>query len=170
MSGCAVALELDDHAHAGAVRFVAQVADAVELAVLDQLGDALQQERLVDLIRELGDDDLEAIAARRFLDERLGANDHPATTGGVGRANAFGAENRAAGRKVGARNELHQVIDRSFRIVDEVGDRVTKLAEVVRRNVGCHANGDAGRAIEQKVRQPAREHGWLRSSTRRSSE
>ena len=38
-----VALQLDDDAHAGAVRLVAQVADAVELALLDQLGDALQQ-------------------------------------------------------------------------------------------------------------------------------
>ena len=57
-----------------AVRLVAQVADAVELAFLDQLGDTLHEGRLVDLVRELGDDDLEAVAAGRLLDEGLGAH------------------------------------------------------------------------------------------------
>ena len=59
-----VALELDDHAHAVAVGLVAQVGDAVDLLVLDQLGDLLEQGRLVDLVRQLGDDDRRAVAAR----------------------------------------------------------------------------------------------------------
>ena len=62
--GCASRFSSIDHAHAGAVRLVAQVGDAVDLAVLDHLGDALEQGGLVDLVRQLGDDDLEAIAAR----------------------------------------------------------------------------------------------------------
>ena len=77
-----VALQLDDGAHPGAVRFVAQVADAVELAFFDQLGDALEQGGLVDLVGQLGDDDLIAVAAGRFLDERLGADHDAAATGG----------------------------------------------------------------------------------------
>jgi hypothetical protein len=56
---------------------------------------------------------------------------------------------------------LHQVVDRCIRVVDEVGDRVAKLPEIMRRNVGCHANGDASRPIEQQVRQPPGEDGWL---------
>ena len=38
-----VAAELDDDAHAVAVALVAQVGDAVDLLVLDQLGDRLDQ-------------------------------------------------------------------------------------------------------------------------------
>src|SRR5690606_41096385 len=62
-----VALELDDHAHAGAVRLVAEVRDAVELAIADHFGDALEQHRLVDLVRQLGDHNLVAIAAIGLL-------------------------------------------------------------------------------------------------------
>ena len=56
------ALQLDDDAHAVAIRFVAQVGNAFERLVAHQLGDALEQPRLVQLIRNLGDDDLLAIA------------------------------------------------------------------------------------------------------------
>ena len=73
-------------AHAGAVGLVAQVADAVDLAFLDQLGDPLEQGGLVDLVGQLGDDDLVAAAAARFLDEGLGADDDAAAAGGVGGA------------------------------------------------------------------------------------
>ena len=51
------ALELDDHAHAVLVGLVAQVGDALDFLVADQLGDALDQARLVHLVGQLGDDD-----------------------------------------------------------------------------------------------------------------
>ena len=57
------ALELDDDAHAVLVGLVAQVGDAVDLLVARQLGDALEQARLVHLVRQLGDDDGLASAA-----------------------------------------------------------------------------------------------------------
>src|ERR1035437_4022741 len=55
------ALHFDDDAHAFAVGFVAHVGDAFDLLVLHQLGDALDQARLVDLVRYLGDDDALAV-------------------------------------------------------------------------------------------------------------
>ena len=51
------ALELDHDPHAVAVGLVAQVGDAFDLLVAHQLGDLLDQPRLVDLVRDLGDDD-----------------------------------------------------------------------------------------------------------------
>ena len=51
------ALQLDDDAHAGLVRLVAQVGDALELLLADELADADQQVRLVDLVGDLVDDD-----------------------------------------------------------------------------------------------------------------
>ena len=61
--GQLAALELDDDPHALAARLVAQVGDAFDLLVADELGDLLDQVLLVDLIRDLGDDDRDAIAA-----------------------------------------------------------------------------------------------------------
>ena len=58
-----VALDLDVHAHAVAIGLVAQVGDAVDLLVLDEVGDLLEQGRLVHLVRQLGDDDRDAVAA-----------------------------------------------------------------------------------------------------------
>ena len=45
------ATQLDDHAHTVLVGFVAQAADALELLLAHQFGDALEQSRLIHLIR-----------------------------------------------------------------------------------------------------------------------
>ena len=46
------ALQVDDDAHAVAIGFVADVGDAFDRLLAHQLGDALDQPRLVDLVRE----------------------------------------------------------------------------------------------------------------------
>ena len=48
-------------------------------------------------------------------------------------------------------------------IVDEAVHRVAHLAEVVRRDVGRHADGDAARAVDQQVRKQRRHHERLRT-------
>ena len=68
------ALQLDDDAHAVAVGFVAQVGDAFDRLLAHQVGDPLDQLRLVDLIRNLGDDDRDPVALLVRLDRRLGAH------------------------------------------------------------------------------------------------
>ena len=63
--GDRVALQLDDDADAFAVGFVAQIGDAFDALVVDQLGDLLDQPRLVRHVRDLRDDDLLAVALLR---------------------------------------------------------------------------------------------------------
>ena len=58
-----VALDLDVDPHPVAVGLVAQVRDAVDLLVLDEVRDLLEQRRLVHLVRQLGDDDRRAVVA-----------------------------------------------------------------------------------------------------------
>ena len=65
------ALQIDRDAHAVAIRLVADVGDAFDRLLANELCDALDQPRLVDLVRDLGDDDRRAIALLRHLDLRL---------------------------------------------------------------------------------------------------
>ena len=55
-AGLALA-DVEDDAHALAVALVADVGDAVDPLVLHELGDLLDEARLVDLVGDLGDDD-----------------------------------------------------------------------------------------------------------------
>ena len=45
-----------------------------------------------------------------------------------------------------------------MRVVDEGDGRGGDLAQVVRRDVGGHAHGDAGRAVDEQVGQLGRQH------------
>ena len=65
--GRGVALQVDDDAHAFAVRLVADVGDALDPLVLGGLGDLLDQAGLADLVGDRGQDDRAAVAAA-FLD------------------------------------------------------------------------------------------------------
>ena len=59
--------------------------------------------------------------------------------------------------KSGPRNDLGQLVDRDGGIAD-IGDAgVDHLAEIVRRDVGGHADSDAAGAIDEKVREARRQ-------------
>ena len=64
--GDSVALQFDDDAHAVAIGLVAQIGDALDLLLPHQIGDALDQRRLVHLIGNFGEDDRLAILAQSF--------------------------------------------------------------------------------------------------------
>ena len=155
-----VLLQNDHETHAGAVGFIADIADALDLALFYQLGNSLAKPGLVDLEWQLGDNNVVG-TARRFLDVRLGPQGDMALAGAIGVHNAFGAQNQARGWKVGAWHHLDDIFDRSFRIIDQQHDRVAQLGQVVRWNVGGHTDSNTGCAIEQQVWQARRQHGWL---------
>ena len=165
-----VALDLDVDAHPVAIRLVAEVADALDPLVLDQVGDLLEQAGLVHLVGQLGDDDRDPVALG-LLERDLGAHDDPAAAVGVHLADRVDrlplpgervalpleAVDRAAGREVRPGHKAEPVVGRQLRVVDE-GDRgVDDLAEVVRRDVGGHADGDARGAVDEQVRQLGRQ-------------
>ena len=67
------------------------------------------------------------------------------------------AEDDAAGREVRPRHDADQVVDRQRRIFDQRHAGIDHLAEIVRRDVGRHADRDAARAVDQQVREARRE-------------
>ena len=103
--GDGVALEHDHEALAGAAGgLVADVGDAGDLAVLDEVGDLDREVVGVDLVRQLGDD--EAGAALDLFDVDDGAHRDRAAAGAVGVLDALDAEDLRAGREVGALDAL----------------------------------------------------------------
>ena len=155
------ALQVDHHPHAGLVALVLDVADAFDFLLVHQLGDAFEQGFLVDLVGQLVDDDGLARAAVDVLEVALGPHDHPAAAGAVAFTRTLNAVDDAGGGKVGRRHDLHQLVDRRLWVPQQVQTGVDDLVEVVRRNVGRHAHGNASRAVDQQIRQPRWQHGRL---------
>ncbi len=149
--GLEIAADLDDDAHAVAVGFVAQVGDALDALVADGIGDDLDHPRLVDLIGDLVDDDRHPILAD-LLDVDPRAHGHGAAAGLVGADDATPPEDDRAGREVGTEDvRLDQLADGDGRVVDDGTGGAHHLAEVVRRNVGRHADGDAAGAVDEEI-------------------
>ena len=81
------------------------------------------------------------------------------------------ADDVAAGREVGPGNQADQLPEllgrgrraarrrspTQVRVLDDPDAAVDHLAQVVRRDVGRHADGDAGRAVDQQVRERRRQ-------------
>ena len=117
-----------------------------------QLGDRLDQVRLVDLVGDLGDDDLRPARRLLLLDHGPRAHDDAAAAGLVGLLDALAAVDVPAGREVRALDHLPELRDGGVGVVDQQLDRLGDFLEVVRRDVGRHADRDAGRAVDEQVR------------------
>ena len=148
-----VLLDLDDDAHARAARLVADVADAVDALGLDEVDHIFQQQRAVDLIGQLSDDDARPPAL--FLEMRFRAHADAAAAGHIRLADTGGAVDGAVGRKIRPLDVLHQLGDRAVGVVDHIHRRVDDLAEIVGRDVRRHADGDAGGAVHKELRNAA---------------
>ena len=140
------ALELDHDAHAVFVGLVAQSVrgDTLDQLVAHQIRDALDELRLVNLVGKLGDDDRLAIALADVLG--VGARPHvqPPAARLVGEHDFLRAIDETGGREVRSRNDLHELRERDVRIVDERDAGGHDLVQVVRRDVGRHADRDSG--------------------------
>ncbi len=100
-----VAFQLDHNAHAFAGRFVANIGNTFDLFRLHEVGDPFDQARFVDLIRNLGDDNVLAVLAGLF-NRSLRAHGEAAAARPVRSLNAFAARNVRAGRKIRTGNNF----------------------------------------------------------------
>ena len=66
-----------------------------------------------------------------------------------------------AGREVGPLDVLEQILGLELAVVDERHRRLAHLAEVVGRDVGGHADGDPGAAVDEQLRDLGRQHDRL---------
>ena len=156
-----VPLQLDHDPDAFLVGFVPEIADPFELLRHHQVADLLDHAVGRNLVGELGDDDLLLPGRLPLLDGGARPDRDPAAPLLVAFLDAFAAVDDRAGREVGTLDELPQILDGRVRVVDQMIDGLDRLAQVVRRDIGGHADGDAGRAVDDEVGQPRREHRGL---------
>ena len=157
------ALQLDHHAHAVLVRLVAQAVrgDALDELVADQIGDALDQPRLVHLVRQFGDDDGLPVALADVLEVSARAQVQPAAAGLVGGDDFLGAVDESRRREIGPGNDLHQLAESDLGIFDERDAGRDDFGQIVRRDVGRHADRDARGSVDQQVRDARRQYRGL---------
>src|SRR5207247_1620913 len=77
-----------------------------------------------------------------LLDVGARAHDDAAAAGPVRVADAGAADDDSPGRKVRPLEVLHQLLDVRVGVVDQLQNRVDRLAEIVRRHVGRHPDCD----------------------------
>ena len=103
------------------------------------------------------------------VDRHLAAHHDRAAAEMIGRADALAAEDDAAGREIRPGNDVDEFVDAERGIVDQRDAGVDHFAEIVRRDVGRHADGDAAGAVDQQVRKFRRQNRRLASRNCRSS-
>ncbi len=88
---------------------------------------------------------------------RFRAQHDRAAAGLVGGMRAGAADDGAAGRKIRRRHELHQLFDRDHAVVEIGAAGIDHFAQIVRRDVGRHADRDALGAVDEQVREAGRQ-------------
>ena len=146
-----IVLQNHDDAQSVAVRLVVDVGDALNLLLVNHVGDFLNHLRLVDHVGNLRDDDALA-AAGRMLDFGAGAHDHPTAAREQRLAHALVAVDDASRREVGGLDVFEQLLALDVGVVDIGAAGVDHLAQVVRGHVGRHADGNTARAVDQQQR------------------
>src|SRR6267154_1758130 len=144
-------LDFDDDPHAFPRGFVAHVCDTFDFFRLHQVGDAFDQPGFVDLVWNLGDNNVFAVFAH-FFDGRFGAHHETTTASFVSGFDALAAGDVRTSREIRAGNQLHHFFERSVRPIDQQNGGIHDFAQIVRRNVGGHADGDAAGAIDEEIR------------------
>ena len=76
----------------------------------------------------------------------------------IGGADSLAPEDDAAGRKIRTRNDVDEIVDAERGIVDQRDAGVDNLAQIVRRDIGRHADRNAAGAVDQKVREFRRQN------------
>ncbi len=146
------------------VGFVAQVLDHRQFLGLHLLGDLLQHLGRRYLVGQGGDDDLAVFLFpdRAHLD-RAGA--------GFVHLQQFvrGGDDFRVGREIRAPDVLAELGDGRLGLLQQPDAGGHHLAQVVRRNVGGHADRDADAAVQQHVGQPRRQHRSVPAACRRNS-
>ena len=156
-----IAFEDDDEPLAGAAGcLVADVGDAGEPALLDEICDLDREVVRVDLVRQLRNH--QARAALELVDADDGAHRDRTAAGAIGILNPLDAENLSARREVRALDASNESLEQFFARCVGVrqGPEGTRcdLAEIVGRDVRRHTDGDTDGTVDEQIGEARRKH------------
>ena len=153
------ALQLDHDTHAVFVGFIAQAVggDAFDQLVANQVGDTLDQARLVHLVGQLGNDDGLALALAHILEMCACTQIQPPASRLIGLDDLLRAVYESGGGEIRARNDMHQLPKRDIRIFDQRDARRDDFRQIMRRDVGGHTHRNPGGPVDQQIRNPRRQ-------------
>ncbi|MNV45670.1 hypothetical protein D3C71_1374750 [compost metagenome] len=151
-----IAANLHHDAHSVTVGFVAQVRNAVNPFLTNQLGDLLHKARLINLVRKLVDDN--PCLTIVVLNSSLRAHRYRTASRTISLTNSLTAQNESACREIRSFDVFHQFHRCDVRILDHGLHTVDNLTKVMRRNIGSHTDGNTADTIDQKVRETGRKH------------
>ena len=159
--GHCIAFDLNNNADTVTVGFITQIRNAFDLLVTHTFRHNLDHAGFIDLIRHLGDDDGFPVLAEG-LDMSAPAHPDRAAPSMKCLQRAGAAKNNAAGWKIRGRNVIfNQLVDGDFRVINHRAAGINDLAEIMRWNIGCHANSNTAGAVDQQIWKLRRQHGRL---------
>ena len=153
-------LELNGNAKTISVRLIPNFGNTGHLIVDTNIVNFLDQDSLVDLIRNLSNDDL-LLAAFELLDLCLRADNHPSLTSFIGFLDLIATLDNGTGREIGSRKKLHEFVYLSRRMVDHVDHRIDDFSKVMGRNICRITSRNTRCPIDQKVWKGCRQNRWL---------
>ena len=143
-------------AHTLTAGLILDVVNALDALILCQVGDGLHQACLVHHVRDLRNDN--GLTSTHLFKVGLSTEGDPASAGAVGGTDAALAHDNAAGGEVRSLDTGHQLIHGAVRIFHQHMDAVDDFAQIMRRNIGRHADSDTHRAVDQDIGKTARQH------------
>src|SRR5439155_4348491 len=147
----AASLQLQDYAHAFFfIGFIDHAGELRQFLGLDQLTDGRLQVALVDAIRDTGDHDLLATAHNFQLPLALDLDAARAVFINLAQAAAVGQHLPTQG-KIRAFDSVEKLSGGGVGMIDHVHRGVDNLGQVVRRDVGGHADGDSRGAVDKQI-------------------
>ena len=151
--------------HAFAIAFVADVRDSGDFAVVDLFSQLLDPASFAELIRQLGDHHGIAFVATftglHLFDVGDPSHGDAAATVEVGVANTAASQHDTTCWEIRSGNELEKFVVAEVGIAHQGDEGIHYFAEVVGRNAGGHANGDARAAIQQQEGQLRWQNRWF---------
>ena len=140
--GIGVTLQGNNQVGLATSRVVIHVSNAVKAVVVDEFLDATSDCRTARLIRQFSYNDAH-LPTLAFFDRYFGTHLDAAATGLVGLGQTVSAQDQPTGRKVRTLHKFHQILHGGIRVFHQMQRGVDDFTQIVRRNTGCHTDGNA---------------------------
>ena len=147
-AGWSISTDLNNKANTLTIGFITDSCNTFYAFFLRQTDDMVMNLRFIDHVWKLSHNNpLTAIPKLFYLRPRTKGNRALASL--IGPVNTRFPHDQGTSRKVGTRQDFHDISGRCFRVVNEQVDRIHCLTQVVRWDVGRHPDCDTSCTVHQ---------------------